>query len=301
MTAKTYPSPAAFKMALEQRLRQRLQSSSASTNLVRARQLLVFDRFLARMSKCFGDTAVLKGGLALELRLGRARTTKDVDLCLEGSPRGVLTALQEAGRLKLGDYMTFEVQPHSRWPAIQNSGMKYDGLRFQAKCMLGGQIYGNLFGVDVAFADPILGDPEEIVADDVLGFIGVEPPKLRIYPIETHVAEKLHAYTTSREPPNSRVKDLPDLALLAMVGELDALRVRRAIDQTFAFRATHPVPATFPAPPEGWQKPYEALAREDSLQWKTLADVARVASDFVAPLLAGGLTATWDPESWSWQ
>ena len=54
--------------------------------LARKRQLLVFDRFLARVVAIFGDAALLKGGLVLELRLERARTTKDIDLRVIGSP-----------------------------------------------------------------------------------------------------------------------------------------------------------------------------------------------------------------------
>lgn len=135
--------------------------------------------------------------------------------------------------------MTFEVRPDAEHPEIQNDGMKHDGMRFRAACKLAGKLYGQAFGVDVAFGDPILGEPEEVVAEDVLAFAGIAPPTLRIYPLETHIAEKLHAYTMPRSRPNSRVKDLPDLALLAMVRELDAGRVSRAIGQTFAYRATH--------------------------------------------------------------
>ncbi|MEO6576624.1 MAG: hypothetical protein ABIP89_22450 [Polyangiaceae bacterium] len=32
-----------------------------------------------------------------------------------------------------------------------------------------------------------------LVADDLLAFAGIAPPSLRLYPIETHIAEKLHA------------------------------------------------------------------------------------------------------------
>jgi len=73
------------------------------------------------------------------------------------------------------------------------------------------------FGVDVAFGDPILGEPEVVVAEDVLAFAGIAPPTLRLYPIESHIAEKLHAYSMPRNYPNSRVKDFPDIALLATV------------------------------------------------------------------------------------
>jgi hypothetical protein len=75
MTPRTYATPAAFKEALEQRLR-----SAGLADVSRRRQLLVFDRLLARIAAAFGDAVVLKGGLALELRLERARTTKDIDL-----------------------------------------------------------------------------------------------------------------------------------------------------------------------------------------------------------------------------
>jgi hypothetical protein len=125
---------------------------------------------------------------------------------------------------------------------------------------------GDPFGVDVAFGDPILGEPARIVAEDALGFAGIAAPTLRVYPVETHIAEKLHAYTMPRPRPNSRVKDLPDFALLATTGPLQASRVRAAIEQTFLFRGTHPMPTQLPAPPQIWEDTYAALAAEDQLR-----------------------------------
>jgi hypothetical protein len=297
MTPRTYASPEAFKQALEQRLRS---STRTGAGFARKRQLLVFDRFLARVVAVLGDAATLKGGLVLELRLDRARTTKDVDLRMMGSPDDVLAKLQEAGRRNLGDFMTFEVAPDNDHPEIQNDGMQYDGLRFRAECKLAGKIYGQAFGVDVAFGDPILGEPEVVVAEDVLAFAGIAPPRLRLYPIETHIAEKLHAYTMPRMRPNSRVKDLPDLALLATARPLDAKRLKTALEQTFTFRKTHALPTSVPTPIAAWRTPYEALAREDQLAWPTLDDVAKAAQSFLDPVLAGGLDATWEPTSWRW-
>ena len=108
MTIRTYSSPEAFKQALEQRLRTSAKSGAA---FARKRQLLVFDRFLARVVAVLGDAATLKGGLVLELRIEHARTTKDVDLRMVGSPDDILTRLQEAARRDLADFMTFEVGP----------------------------------------------------------------------------------------------------------------------------------------------------------------------------------------------
>jgi len=212
----------------------------------------------------------------------------------------VLAQLQEAGRKNLGDFMTFEVGPDEDHPEIQNDGMQYEGLRFRAGCKLAGKVYGQPFGVDVVFGDPILGEPEAVLADDVLAFAGVTPPTLRLYPIETHIAEKLHAYTMPRARPNSRVKDLPDLALLATVRELDAQRLRAAIEQTFGFRKTHLIPGMVPAPLETWKAPYEAMAREDQLSWVTLDEVTKAVQAFLDPVLGGALEAIWEPAEWAW-
>lgn len=152
MTIGRYATPPAFKQALEKRLRN---ASASGTDFSRRRQLLVFDRFLARVTHALGDAVTLKGGLVIELRLARARTTKDIDLRLMGSPEEVLDKLQEAGRLDLGEFMRFEVGLDRLHPGIHGDGMKYDGYRFRAECRLAGQIYGRPFGVDVAFGDPI--------------------------------------------------------------------------------------------------------------------------------------------------
>ena len=69
--------------------------------------------------------------------------------------------------------MSFEVLPDAEHPTIENDGMGYDGLRFRAECKLAGKLYGQVFGVDVACGEPILGEPELITADDVLGFAGI--------------------------------------------------------------------------------------------------------------------------------
>jgi hypothetical protein len=218
-----------------------------------------------------------------------------------GSPVGVLERLQEAARKDLGDFLTFEAGPDPDHPEIQNQGMIYDGLRFKVTCRLAGKPFGQPFGVDVAFGDPIFGEPDVVVADDVLGFAGIPPPTLRLYPIETHIAEKLHAYTMQRSRPNSRVKDLPDMALLATIKPLEARRLRAALEQTFESRKTQSLPRVLPAPPPMWAAPYAAMAREDRLPWVELADVTAAARAFLNPVLASRLEITWEPGNWQWR
>ncbi len=120
-----YESPGAFKQALEHRLKA---ATPDGVPVARTRQLAVFDRFLARIAVVFDDAATLKGGVALELRLERARTTKDIDLRMMGTPDGLLERLQQAGRLDLDDFLSFEVEADRHRPEIETEGLKYDGF-----------------------------------------------------------------------------------------------------------------------------------------------------------------------------
>ena len=297
MTPGRYKTPGAFKQALEQRLRS---TSASGVDFARRRQLLVFERFLARLSQEIGDGAVLKGGLVLELRLKRARTTKDVDLRIMGTQSDVLERLQDAGRLALGDFLRFEVKPDPRHPDIQNEGMRYEGHRFRTECFLAGRIYGAPFGVDVAFGDPIIGEPETLVTESLLEFAGIAPTRLRVYPTVSHIAEKLHAYTLPRQRPNTRVKDLPDLVLLSTVEPFEAAKLREALRRTFSFRGTHAVPTALAVPPDSWTSPYERIAKADGLAWPNLTSVYKAGAAFLDPVLSGQTVRHWDHEVAMW-
>src|SRR5690606_923497 len=138
-------------------------------------------------------------------------------------------------------------------------GMKYPGKRYRVQAVLAGKVYGDPFGVDAAFGEPMLGAPELLRGRSDLSFIGVPAPELTVYPRSTHIAEKLHAYTVPRPTPNSRVRDLPDLALLASVGSMNGEHLRAALEQTFAHRATHDLPLTLADAPDRWREPYKEL------------------------------------------
>jgi len=282
-------------MAVEQRIR----SSVPGAEINRFRQLLVFDRFLARIFRHFAESVILKGGLVLELRLDRARTTKDVDLRLVGDGHELLAKLRVAGSLDLGDWLTFAIERDADMPEIAGQGMVYDGYRFRAEASLGGKLYGDPFGVDIGFADVLTAQPDLTQGSRFFEFAGIEPATFRLYPRHAHIAEKLHAYTMPRDRTNTRVKDLPDIALLASVGPIDAPELRRAIDATFSFRGTHPVPEAVPAPASEWALVYERMAREDELPWATVAEVHRAAASFLDHVLSGA-PGTWSQSTWSW-
>lgn len=296
MPPQTYASPEAFKQAVERRIR----TAAGAAGMGRFRQVLVFDRFLARMFEHFGERAIVKGGVVLELRLERARTTRDVDIRLSGSGDTLPSELEAIGRLDLGDFLSFTVEPDRDHPTIEGDGMVYEGRRFRVQGMLAGKIYAGPFGLDVGFGDVLTEPPEAIEGSDFLSFAGVPRARHRIYPRVVHIAEKLHACTLPRPRENSRVKDLPDLALLAQIGPLESVSIRRALEATFGFRKTHELPASLPPPPSSWASRYERMAKDDELAWPTLPKIEEAARAFLDPVLAG-IQGTWAPAQWSWR
>ncbi len=285
---RTYTTPLAFKAALEARIAERSRAAGRTMERFLVR---VFDRL---------DGVVLKGGLVMELRLERARTTRDVDLRVTGDEAGLLDRLRDAARLSLGDHLAFEVERDADHPTIDADGLRHEGQRFRVTATLAGRRYGDVFGVDIAIGEPIVGSPQPIEGDDLLTFVGLPVPMFWAYPVTTHVAEKLHAYTLPRPRPNSRVKDLPDIALLATVADLDSVSLRSAIGETFAHRATHAVPSSLPDPARSWEPVYARMAASDDLPWRTLDGLVLAVRAFLDPVLAG-TEGRWDPQAWRWR
>ena len=75
-----------------------------------------------------------------------------------------------------------------------------------------------------------------------------------------------------RTRPNSRVKDLPDLALIATAGTLEANRLRAAIEQTFTFHDAHDVPEQLPAPPKVGVRPMPRRQKKSSSNGRRLTN-----------------------------
>lgn len=297
--AHRYREPYAFKQALEDRLRHRSQEVKGDVG--RLRQRVIFERFLARVVAHFGDRVVVKGGIALQLRVESARTTRDLDLRMSGDPSRLLNDLRRAGQLALdGDFLTFTVEPDPKHPTIEGDGIAYEGQRFRVKALLAGKIYGARFGVDVGFGDMMAHPPEVLSGSDLFAFAEIPPVSVRVYAREVHIAEKLHALTLPRARENTRVKDLPDLALLGTTGPFESAALREAIRATFAQRGSHEVPSSIVAPPEGWAAPYASMVEENMLPWATLDDLTAAVRAFLDPVLRGE-EGRWDPVSWSWR
>ena len=298
---KTYKTAAAFRQAIDRRIREK--ATAADVPIDRYRQFLLFERFFRRVANVLGDKVMLKGGVALELRLEhQARTTKDVDLEVSGDPSKLLGQLRAAGQLEIPpDFFVYEVGTNQNDPDIDGDGVVYEGQRFKVRAMLDGKLYGE-FRLDVAFGDKVISPPDMLRETKLVELLDAAPAEFRAYPRDAHIAEKLHTYTLPRQGrANSRVKDLPDLALLAKVGATDSDVVRRAIEATFAHRNTHAVPPELPRPPEEWRATYERMAKDYHLSWADLDAVFEAAAAFINPALGAEPAGSWDATRWRWE
>jgi hypothetical protein len=127
----------------------------------------------------------------------------------------------------------------------------------------------------------MLGEPAWVEGDSLLNFAGIPAVCIPVVPAAQQFAEKIHAYTFPwQDRDNTRVKDLVDLVLLVHSGLLEAGQVRQALRETFRLRATHPLTAELPKPPEAWSESFRALAIELGLPVQDLEQAHTYLSAF---------------------
>jgi hypothetical protein len=121
------------------------------------------------------------------------------------------------------------------------------------------------------------------------------------YPLAQHISEKVHAYTRLHSSgPNTRVKDLVDLLLIAELDQtLSRVEVRQALETTFADRGSV-LPERLPDPPLNWEKPYRELAREARLRQLVLSDAMSAVREFIDPVLGQQYGEKWSRGQWKW-
>lgn len=290
-----FQSGGAFRRAVEERLNAKARTTGLP--LVRLRKMVAFDRFLARLVAAQPDAWALKGGLALQLRLGgRSRTTKDIDLLSFAMADQVLSLLRTAASLDLKDWFSFEVSEPARVPLTGQAGQRY-----LIQTLLDGRTFEN-FHVDIGVGDAVIEPLEYLNITDLLSFSGLSPTSVPCYPVTQQIAEKLHAYTKPRKSgESSRVKDLVDLMLLSELQAVSGNRLYRAIQATFTTAGTHPVPANVPPPPEQWELDFRRMATDVGLTTTSLDQAYRLVQAFLNPILAAEPPNEWDPVRKAWR
>jgi hypothetical protein len=202
--------------SVQVRLARHAKETGVDPNLVLTRYGV--ERFLYRLSRSpYAERFVLKGALLLLLWLGETlRPTRDADLLGYGelSEDELLAIFREVCDVAVEpDAATFDAGSVTIAPIRE--GDAYGGRRITVRGRIG--IARVSVQVDIGIGDAVTPAPEWIEYPSVLDF---PHPRLRAYPRETVVAEKLHAMVMLGLR-NSRMKDYFDVHALLREGQLD--------------------------------------------------------------------------------
>jgi predicted nucleotidyltransferase component of viral defense system len=191
------------------------------------------ERLLCRLSQSErADHFVLKGALLLALWTGRLRRpTRDLDLLGYGdsSQEALAELFRNICLVDVdADGLTFHPQT-VRVKEIRED-QEYGGYRVRLTATLVSARIN--LQVDIGFGDAITPATDDIQYPSLLG---LPTPRLRAYPRETVIAEKLEAMVALGMA-NSRMKDFYDVWMISRELQLDGALLARAIQATFQRR-----------------------------------------------------------------
>ena len=194
--------------------------------------LFLHEEFSRRLSKSkYMDKFILKGGFLLfTLGAGDTRATIDSDYLiryLSNEEESIKNTIQEIIEIDNSKSIILEFAGMERITE-QND---YHGLRIKLIGSIGRS--KTSFFIDLGVGDVVTPESKIIKLETIIE--GFEEPEIRVYPMETIVAEKLDAILYMMEA-SSRMKDYYDIYYLAISKNFDSNVLREAIYNTFENR-----------------------------------------------------------------
>ncbi len=289
--------------SVRERLRRHVRPGSGGYLLTLKR--FAIERLLYRISRSGSrDKFVLKGAMLLTL-FGEniARPTRDLDLLGSGdsTPEQLVEVFKSICASSVEEDGLDFPATSIRADRILADG-KYVGVRLNLLALL--QRSRIPIQVDVGFGDNVVPAPALVDFPTLLDF---PFPRIRAYPREAVVAEKLHAMIRHGDK-NTRAKDFYDVYALSSHCEFEGRRIVQSIAATFRRRATPTVVAADHAMTLAWYRDpkraelWHAFLRRDALAGapSNLEEVGqRIIAFLWPPLTAVGtsseFTSFWEP------
>ncbi|WP_017836518.1 nucleotidyl transferase AbiEii/AbiGii toxin family protein, partial [Dietzia sp. UCD-THP] len=201
---------------------------------------------------------VLKGGTNLYCLIPGARHTQDLDLYRQTSPTGHRDAadalISAMHRMQVGPY-TFEV----RNPRKESVSGTIENIQLTVIVRFGTTEFSR-FNIDVS------GDLEAPTVTESLSVTRTDPLEVPFarqhftvlsYPIENQLADKTCAmYEIHGTRGSTRYRDLYDIGLIALELEVDAEKLRTALEQQSRIRALT-LPPRLILPSDEWPAGYK--------------------------------------------
>jgi predicted nucleotidyltransferase component of viral defense system len=228
-----------MKSALEQSIKAKLKTSAKErgTAFSELWRNLILERFLSRLSQSsYRELFVLKGGTLLAKYLPLGRETQDLDFFIQNlsnTQRSLEKALRDICKIDVNDSFVFEM---AKVKVLEHVHMAYTGAEISLLAKFGAT--QTTIRMDLSFGDLVeaIDYSLDLIATTKAP-IFESKISLYCYPKEFIFAEKLETVVFRREI-NTRMKDFHDLYTLISLGDLDELRVVKAIQLVFNHRKT---------------------------------------------------------------
>ena len=295
MADRAYGSPAAFRRALTDKLRDLAKTSRWS--LSQLQRHIAYDRLLERLYLADADW-IVKGATALLARDLGVRGTVDIDVYRHAARNVAETDLREAVQQDIGDWFRFDIGPG------RAVGGGSGGVRLPVTAFVGATEWCS-FHVDLVGPEiRMTGEPDQAPPLARVSMPDIEQHGYRVYPLVDHIADKVAAILQRYGPAlvaSTRFKDLVDLVAIALQATIEAEPLRAALESE-ADRRGIALPATFPVPDrEIWTRGYAAEVKRSRLDTAfSLDDALAIVAPFLNPLLDGTASGHWDPKERQW-
>lgn len=301
-----WSSPQATRQGLRDRLRSRYPAPEIQLRMYE----VAFRRLLVRLEAADPGRWVVKGGVALLLRLDPNRTSDDIDLTYVDAAGEHAKAVEALGRafavtLDEDDFFSFEfVSPPTLADRVDD-----DTFEVRVRALIG-QTPWLEFGVDLARpAIDVAAEPLE-PRTTLTGIDAVDQlPPLQALRLPAQVAQKVCAMFEVHGQQghfSTRARDLVDVAMIAMqVDTLPADELTDQLDREEQRRLergklTAPLPQSFTLSSEqqaAWRRTWAKATRRAPISFD---DALAVTMAFLDPILGNDAQGVWSPESRRW-
>jgi len=264
----------------------------------------VQERFLYRLSESiYSNNLILKGALLFIAHdISRNRPTRDIDFLGSKIPNEIddlVEVIKEIIMIKTEDGLRFDSDTVEAENIIEDGD--YKGVRIKFYAFL--ENSRERMQLDIGFGDTITAGPVEIEFPTLLDF---PAPKLKVYSIETAIAEKFEAIV-SLQLQTSRMKDFYDIQFFAKHYDFKKDILIKAIKTTFNNRSTDLALNKIIFEDkfkndENFQILWSAFLDRNKLEKnKTFFEAVSRIQSFIQPVFDSKTKNNWNPEKWKWE
>ena len=290
------------------RLADFAKNSRPHRDMQRLMMRYAIERFMWRIGQSrYADSFTLKGAMAFTYyHANSSRTTKDADFLMRGeySATSIKEILSEIASIQAEDGMVFSADAVVVSAAGQERA--YPGYSAKIPARLGTSACP--VNLDISFGEAVHPDAKRVAIPALLvdkAFF----PVLRMYPIETIIAEKYQTIVRLGMG-NTRLKDHHDLYEISLSNSVTGTSLQNAIRATFERRGTR-LEAVVPvglsarfyadkAKQQGWKA---TLAQHNMPKGTSLEAVCGAIMSMIEPVLSATIsgeefTMVWDQGEW---